>query len=164
MGFALGVLNGGPEGGRCRRDAAFCGVLGLGRVRFFSSRCLFCSPLWERRLRVQMCGSLGAYAGGVGWQLAMSARQTTFYGRERPACLPVCLASEQRPWSRARVLLWANGGGRTLGFLAMPLPFEATPPPCALAPADFLICRHETAAQRQWRRSVGNRGKLAQRW
>ena len=50
VGFALGVLDGGPEGGRCRRDAAFCGVLGLGRVRFFSSRCLFCSPLWERGL------------------------------------------------------------------------------------------------------------------
>ena len=38
---------------------------------------------------------------------------------------------------------------RTLGFLVMPLPFAAVPPPCALAPADFLICRHETAAQRQ---------------
>ena len=52
---------------------------------------------------------------------------------------------------------------RTLGFLVMPLPFAAVSPPCALAPADFLICRHETAAQRQRRRSVGTGGTPTQR-
>ena len=54
--FALGVLNGGPEGGRCRRDAAFCGVLGQRRVRFLSSRCLFGSSLWQRGLRAPRLG------------------------------------------------------------------------------------------------------------
>ena len=51
---------------------------------------------------------------------------------------------------------------RTLGFLVMPLPFAAVPPPCALAPADFLICRHETAAQRQRKRLVATGGTPTQ--
>ena len=71
----------------------------------------------------------------------------------------------------------------SLGFLAMPLPLEATPPPCALAPADFLIwararwgwlglglelwvvpADQEVATSTVAERSVGHRGKPAQRW